>query len=719
MFGKLNASSKSNSKVRKSASLSLSSASSASHAMMQPLEDRRMFNAVAEKVIDVGGPVHEMVEAGGQIYVSVPLGSGGSIVRIYGTDGRADHTKLLLDLSQPGATLSSIDELTATEDGRLFFTASTTGGRHLYELTLHDGQIHKLTDGTSKMYGNVTAAGDRVYLQEGTSETIYTIAPGSSTLDTVATMHVDTDFHAAGTSVFFVGPNEQLWRSNGTAAGTVKVSGGYRVTRGDFFTGNEIVVFEGNNDGENTSLFIVGLDGTEPQKVADDFVLTNNQHVELNGWVYFSGGYYNTSPNSNGRQLYRVNTAGVVELASKVPGSNDAQVEGLGAIGNYVYFTGRDGQDLPSQGMGDRELYKYDTITGETKLITTGQLLYPTEIGKGVLSSYYFVAAPDKENARFGSRALYRTNPVTDSVELVEGMPTTQDANGKDYQRVRDIAVGANGFFFSADTAVMGRESDVFFSHAPFSILDPAKKIVTITGTDFADETLMKVEGDELVITQNGYEERHSLAAVERIEAYLKQGNDVFFSDANVTIATYCIGDEGNDRITTGSGEDTLTGGAGLNRLWGGEGADRFVGAPGRDIMAGEGGDDRFISSAGNDLILCGHGSDWVESGAGDDLIFGSLGIDRIYAGAGNDKVYGQLSSDLIDLGEGDDWADGAEGNDTITGGAGIDAIYGGLGDDEFFSNDGERDHVGGGDGNDTLTKDLEEESVDLVEVIL
>ena len=136
MFGKLNALSKSNSKVRKSSSLS---SSSARHAMMQPLEDRRMFNAVADKVVDVGGPVHEMVEAGGQIYVSVPLGSGGSIVRIYGTDGRADHTKLLLDLSQPGSTLTSIDELTATEDGRLFFTASTTGGRHLYELTLHDG----------------------------------------------------------------------------------------------------------------------------------------------------------------------------------------------------------------------------------------------------------------------------------------------------------------------------------------------------------------------------------------------------------------------------------------------------------------------------------------------------------------------------------------------------------------------------------------------------
>ena len=44
--------------------------------------------------------------------------------------------------------------------------------------------------------------------------------------------------------------------------------------------------------------------------------------------------------------------------------------------------------------------------------------------------------------------------------------------------------------------------------------------------------------------------------------------------------------------------------------------------------------------------------------------------------------------------------------------------IFGGGGNDDLTAGD-EDDHVGGGDGNDTLTKDLEEESVDLVEVIL
>jgi hypothetical protein len=185
-----------------------------------------------------------------------------------------------------------------------------------------------------------------------------------------------------------------------------------------------------------------------------------------------------------------------VELASKISGGNGAGApDGIGAIGNYVYYTAGDSQFLPSQGTNDRELYKFDTISKETTLVTNSNTLYPVEIGAGALSSYYFVAAPDKENARFGSRALYGTNPVTDEVELVQGLPVV-DKNGTPTTNVRAVAVGANGFFFTADTQVNGRENDVFFTATPFSSYDPQSMIVTITGTDFADYTTMRVEGN-------------------------------------------------------------------------------------------------------------------------------------------------------------------------------------------------------------------------------
>jgi hypothetical protein len=261
---------------------------STSHAMMQPLEDRRMFAAVAPeaiKVVDVSGPVDEMVEAGGQIYVTAPLASGGSILRIYGTDGNPANTRLLLDLSQPGMKLSAIDDLTASEDGRIFFTASATGGRHLFELNTADGKVYQLTSGTNKSYGNVEAAGTRIFFHERNSETICTIAPGTFDVVEVTQLHVDSDFQAASGVVFFIGPDESVYRSDGTGAGTVKVSGDYRVSRGDFFSTNDFVVFEGNKDGENTSLFIVGVGDAAPQKVADDFSLANADHAELGGWV--------------------------------------------------------------------------------------------------------------------------------------------------------------------------------------------------------------------------------------------------------------------------------------------------------------------------------------------------------------------------------------------------------------------------------------------------
>jgi Ca2+-binding RTX toxin-like protein len=696
---------------RTNAALKHASASAA-RAMMQPLEERRLFAGVAPealKVVDVSGPVDEMVEAGGQIYVTAPLASGGSIVRIYATDGIQKHTKLLLDLSQPGMGISAIGELTATEDGRVLFTASAVGGRHLFELNTANGKVHQITSGTNKFYTNVEAAGTRIFFQEGNTDVICTLAPGSIEVTEVTTLNVDTDFQAAGSVVFFIGPSESLYRSDGTAAGTVKVSGDYRVTRGDFFTSNEFVVFEGDKDDENTSLFIVGIGGAAPQKVADDFSLFNNQHAELHGWTYFSGGFYNTSPNANGRQLYRVNAAGVLELASKVDGGG--QVEGISAIGNFVYFTANDGENLPSQGIGDRELYKLDTIKKTTKLITTGNQQYPIETGGGgALSSYFFVAAPDKENARFGSRALYRTNPVTDAVELVQGMPTVKDLNGKDYQRVRATAVGASGFFFTADTADVGRESDVFFSYSPFSVLDPVTGLLTLTGTGFADYTTMRVEGTDLILTQNGYEERHAIASVNRIEAFLGEGNDAFASDPSVFVPTYIFGDMGEDRMIGGSGNDTLTGGGGRSTMYGGAGDDRINGAGGRDVILGENGVDRIYGNGGNDVLVGGAHVDWIWAGAGDDVARGGFSADKIFGEDGNDSLFGE---------HGLDWLVGGLGDDQLVGGTEVDTLEGNEGNDQLFSQDTLLDNLFGGDGTDSALMDPTEAVVDLIETVL
>jgi Ca2+-binding RTX toxin-like protein len=688
---------------------------------MQSLEERKLFAATGVNVVDSSGPIEQMIQAGGQIYVSSRHGPGSSLSQIYVTDGVKKNTRLLLDLSATGSQIASIGEIAATDDGRVFFTATAAGGKHLFELNTKTGGYTQLSSGTSQSWNTLTAAGNRLFAYQSNEKTVYAVNAGQTAPVAVAQVQVDSTFHAAGTYVFFTGPAEKLYRSDGTPGGTVVVSADYVVNRSDFFTSNEHVYFEASKAGENRSLFRVGLSGTSPVKIADDFYLLNTSHAELDGYVYFSGGYYNTSPKGgDGAQLYRAQiTTGNVGIASKITGSNGAgRADAISAIGTSIYFTAGDGDYIPSQGTTDRELYRFNTTTKQVVKVTKNETLYPVEMGAGALSSYYFVAAPTKDDARFGSRALYRTNPITDQIELVSGVPTVSDLNGKPYQKVRSVAVGSRGFFFAADSDTNGRDTDVFFSATPFSVLDPATTILTIEGTEFADELTLRIDGNHLVVTQNGVEERHLLASIGRIEAYLKAGDDLFTADPDVAINTYVFGDLGNDTITTGSGRDTITGGAGKNYLYGGEGDDRINGSGGRDYLDGQGGHDRLYGNGGNDTLLGGMGIDRLWGGDGDDWMHGGQSNDKLYGDAGNDTLFGDKHDDLLFGGDGDDEIDGGIGNDTLDGNAGNDTLIGGDGDDVINAIDGYIDHITAGGGIDTATTDDDDSLVDLIEIL-
>ena len=79
-----------------------------------------------------------------------------------------------------------------------------------------------------------------------------------------------------------------------------------------------------------------------------------------------------------------------------------------------------------------------------------------------------------------------------------------------------------------------------------------------------------------------------------------------------------------------------------------------------------------------------------------DDFTHWLLGAhgDLIDGGDGNDTIYGFA---------GDDWLSGGDGNDLIVGGTGSDSIGGGAGDDRIIVGEGERNHVDGGSGIDTI----------------
>ena len=92
----------------------------------------------------------------------------------------------------------------------------------------------------------------------------------------------------------------------------------------------------------------------------------------------------------------------------------------------------------------------------------------------------------------------------------------------------------------------------------------------------------------------------------------------------------------------------------------------------------------------------------------GRDRLVGSARTNTIHAEGGNDRVIGRGGDDGLKGGGERDDLFGGEGNDRLKGGAGSDEIRGGLGDDLLRAggserpNDGARDVLDCGDGNDT-----------------
>ena len=185
-------------------------------------------------------------------------------------------------------------------------------------------------------------------------------------------------------------------------------------------------------------------------------------------------------------------------------------------------------------------------------------------------------------------------------------------------------------------------------------------------------------------------------------------------------------GGDGNDQLFGDEGtdvsNDTLNGGRGNDGLHGMNGADSMNGGPGpdpdpltlpnwtdNDVIDGGGGIDTVSYSTRtanlnltvNGVADDGQGAETDSIEADTEKITGGTGNDTISGDAGADTLTGGAGSDTISGAGGNDVLSGNGGNDTITGGGGRDTISGATGNDEFFTNDGLKDTINCGAGND------------------
>ncbi|WP_305125246.1 calcium-binding protein [Streptomyces odontomachi] len=146
----------------------------------------------------------------------------------------------------------------------------------------------------------------------------------------------------------------------------------------------------------------------------------------------------------------------------------------------------------------------------------------------------------------------------------------------------------------------------------------------------------------------------------DRIDAFLGDGDD--------TIAAF---DPAVDTVSGGPGDDTLHAHTARTVL-GGSGNDMVMG-PG--VLYGGDGMDDLMGDDGNQQMWGGRGDDMIEGYGGDDVVYGGPGDDHAMGGDGRDIVLGGPGDDTLDGEGGDDLVSGGPGNDTVEGGPGRDIV--------------------------------------------
>lgn len=191
------------------------------------------------------------------------------------------------------------------------------------------------------------------------------------------------------------------------------------------------------------------------------------------------------------------------------------------------------------------------------------------------------------------------------------------------------------------------------------------------------------------------------------------------------------FGGDGNDTVQGGQGNDTLKGGQGDDVLTGGEGNDILKGVAGNNILSGGAGDNRILANAGNNIVTAGDGNNKVRVVAGDQEVTLGDGDNRVLVRDGNDDTDWLTDADSaaqgweppvvsITLGDGDNFVhstDGSlnatlgDGHNTIRASAGADVLSVGNGSNVIMASAGDDtlssglgdDLLKGGEGNDEM----------------
>jgi ELWxxDGT repeat protein len=381
---------------------------------------------------DVGGLLN-----GKLIMVGKTAATGNEV---WVTDGTSAGTIMLKDI-YPGTTGSSPDDDMALLNGFAYFTAATPNeGRELWR-----------TDGTP---AGTTLVKDIV---PGTT--------GSNTAD-------DYGLFSTGTYLLFSATTatqgKELWRSDGTSAGTVVVkdinTGAPSSEPDNFYKYNNMVLFVAKDATHGSELW--RTDGTEAGTQLVKDINPNAASSSVDGlFLLFNGRlFFNATDGTHGDELWSTNgtEAGTTLLKDIMPGgvSSYASVFFATVVGNKFFFTSF---DLTS----GAELWESDGTTAGTKVFM--DIVPGSESSSPFIFPAYtfdYVNMQIVQSLFQGNKFFFMADTESEGAEL-----WVSDGTVSGTRRVKDINPGNKdgivspsfiytpaAFYFTADDGVKGNE---------------------------------------------------------------------------------------------------------------------------------------------------------------------------------------------------------------------------------------------------------------------
>jgi len=196
-------------------------------------------------------------------------------------------------------------------------------------------------------------------------------------------------------------------------------------------------------------------------------------------------------------------------------------------------------------------------------------------------------------------------------------------------------------------------------------------------------------------------------------------GNDTIDLQTNVSSSLFVLGDDNNDVLLTGIGNDTVVGGSGNDFISVLSGVNVIYGDTAASSVAGN--DIIWVNQANNanfetsqNTVFAGEGADTVLINTdGNNVVFGDLsdtsaagGADTITInGNGNNSVRSGIGNDIVSLdGSGSNTVFAADGNDTVSIVNGRDAyVFGEAGNDSITVSISGAASLNGAAGNDSI----------------